>query len=121
MNTLDNQPEFGLSIEVTGEAKGPTLEPQEHMKRFIDTYLAHGGLFDQVQAAHLAGVSKQRISQLVKAGRLETVKVTLEGPAGPMPIEETISGNALRAWMESPKQKGGGHLHRSKRQELQAA
>ena len=121
MNTLDNQPEFGLSIEVSGAAKGATFPPTEYMDKYLNAYMTHGGLFDQVQAAKLAGVSKQRINELVKAGRLRLHTLTLDGPRGPMLIEQTILGNDLRAWMEAPKVKGGGHLHRSKRNELQAA
>ena len=121
MKALDNQPEFGLSIEVSGEAKGPAFPADDYMKKYLETYMAYGGLFDQVQAARFAGVTKQTINSLVKRGRLRLVTLSVETPTGPMLIEQTIAGNDLRAWMEAPRMKGGGHLHRSKRKELQAA
>ena len=121
MNDLDNQADFGFALEVSGEGRGQTHPAEDYMKEYLNVYIANGGLFDQVQAAKLAGVSKQHISHLIKMGKLKTVDFKLRVPGGEMLIEQTITGNALRAWMESPKLKSGRPSRGVREPELQAA
>ena len=78
------------------------------MKEYLDAILRHGGMFSVEQAAKLSGRSHQRISQLIKAGRLPLVEVVFGvTPTQEVVMEELIPGNALRFWMEGEKPKGG--------------
>ena len=93
----------------------------EPMKEYLEAINRHGGLFDQSRAARVAGVSSQRIHQLIEAGRLPLVNVMVEIEGRTLPLEQLIPGNALLAWMKEPKNKGGRPTHRASRPELQAA
>ena len=99
--------EVQLALRVNGEPDGAPFEGHDYMKRYLEAMQKHGGLFGQVQAARMAGVSQQRIDQLIKAGRLRVVSLSIKTPAGELVVDRAIPGNDLVAWMEAPKPKGG--------------
>ena len=121
MNEAEQLDKVHLSLSGPGEEPAAHFHESEYMKRYLDLIVAHGGLFDQVQAAKFAGVTKQRINALVKTGKLRTVSLSIETPHGPMLIEQTITGHDLEAFLAAPKSKGGRPMHRPRQLELQAA
>ena len=99
--------EVQLALSVNGEQVGQPFDGQEFMKRYLDLYMQHGGLFGQKQAAGMVGVSPQRIDQLIKAGRLRVVSLSIKTPAGELVVDRAIPGSDLLAWLEAPKPRGG--------------
>ena len=91
------------------------------MKEYLDAIIRHGGLFDQAKAARVAGVSPQRIHQLVDAGRLPLVNVMLEVEGHTVPFEQLVPADALFAWMKEPRQTGRPRKPKLEQPELQAA
>ena len=81
------------------------------MGEYLESLVKYGGMFTVGQAAKLAGLSKQRISELVKKGQLPLVEVVFAlTPDADLLVEELIPGNAIRRWVGQAKSKGGrGH------------
>lgn len=102
-----NPREVHLALSVSGEAEVHRFPVEDIMIEQVNAFVKHGGLYNQSMAAALTGVSKQRISQLVRAGRLRIVKLDIVTPTGVIPGEETIPGDDLARWAKEPKLRGG--------------
>ena len=107
MKKVAKLPEVHLALSTSGEAEPHRFAGEEYMKEYLNAIIAHGGLFDHVKAAAFAGVSKQRIGELVKKGRIRVVTLDVVTPSGIIPGEPTIPGNDLVRWMQEPKHRGG--------------
>jgi hypothetical protein len=92
---------------ITGEGRGVLSIARTALKQWEQARQERGGMLTRTEAAKIAGVSHERIRQLIADGRLKLYRVEVDFPCGPMTYGEFVSGDELVRWMESPKTRGG--------------